>query len=117
MQTNWEKHWYEIYGAFEKPFSKRTKRQKVITMNKDQTERGGLCWALANGFDMYSYHWLDSLADSMDIGTAWWAPSNNKGDQARSDFALLMWALGNEGFKDLLRYAEDPEKYTTDHMQ
>ena len=97
-KINWEAHWLEIAEAYGTPARKRTQRQRELI--------GGLCHSLEYAT---SYNFNDSLEfsklkNTVDIDCYWWPPTPAY-NQVRSDFALLMWALGNDGFEDLLEYA------------
>ena len=107
-------NWLEIAEAFGTPYAERTLIQNCLThfSGGDETMRVlakkmnidrscCLCWALEDcGVDFPKDDETPDLTD-----TVWW-PKQHQYDQARSDFALLMWAMGDRGFNDLMEYAE-----------
>jgi len=107
--------WYKIGEAYGTPFEERTDKQKEIAI------KHALCLSFDNYFTIRDMNdpnisdYFEILAKDMNIkfiglGTHWW-PDNGHYDRARSDFAILMWALGNAGFQDLLDYAAGEGKY------
>lgn len=101
MKTiSWPAVWAEIEEAFGTPYAERTERQKMLSCN-------GLCFAVsaATG-DHRNKLKILFLGHSMGLGMYWCSHDDINSDLARSDFALLMAALGQKGFEDLLRYAE-----------
>jgi len=104
--------WYKIGEAYGTPFEERTERQKFIAGKR------ALCLSMSRlNKKIYLVGPFNRLKKDMRIRPKdsmchheWW-PYTSEYDQARSDFAILMWALGNAGFQDLLDYAAGEGKY------
>ena len=101
-------NWLEIAEAYGTPFEERTERQGDIAGHPTTEYRYhlSLCGTINNNFNINIYDQMEMMARSMNIYRAYWWPCDSAYDQSRSDFALLMWAIGTRGFNDLLKYAE-----------
>jgi hypothetical protein len=92
------KYWLEIAEAFGTPFAKRTERQLKITLRQLVGFRSGLCYALYG----YKVIEMELIGNAMGLNGYWW-PCTDEGDSDRSDFALLMWAIGEDEFEELAK--------------
>ena len=112
--------WYETGEAYGTPFEERTWGQRDFTWSGCSDKPRGICVAIeyliptrGKNRPYKGHNWFTVFAryyGFKDIKAYWW-PRTSEYDRARSDFAILMWALGNAGFQDLLDYAAGEGKY------
>ena len=107
MKINYIKFWREIGDAFAEPYWRRTEWQKKLT-------QFGLCWAMNKSAGV-SYNAIRGIGGAMRTGTHWWPDrtgSNSDGfttsiDHERSMFAYFMSELGNKGYEELIKAAQN----------